>query len=151
MKGYPNLFFLPFFMIICISLLSGFSGTSEHAAVEKLLRERVDIMQGFYSNELGAEEAEKLLYKIEDQPLLASEIRDLRAFADTDIDMVKDIEIMTLEKVSDLYGRKSYQCEILWHMKSYSGDYIQSVDYNIVLKKGATGYKLSEFKTVAPN
>jgi hypothetical protein len=55
-----------------------------------------------------------------------------------------------LEQISGLYGYKSYRSEILWHMKGPEGDYIQSVDYNIVLKRTGSGYKLSELNAINP-
>lgn len=150
MKSYSNIFFLPFALIICIALFSGFAGSSENSTVEKLLIERVNILHGVYTFQITADEAEKLLYEIETQPLLASDIRDLRTFSATDMDMVLDMEIIAIEKVTDLYGRKSFRGEVLWHMRGYGGDYIQSVDYSIVMKKSTPNYKLSELLAISP-
>ena len=66
------------------------------------------------------------------------------------MDLVKDHEILVLEQTSDLLGYKSYRAEILWYMKGADGDYIQSIDYSIVLKRSGKGYKLSEFTPVSP-
>ena len=115
-----------------------------------MLKERTEILHKVYFRKIEPERGEVLLYEIETQPLLASDIKSLRAFVDTDLDPVKSMQILVLEQISGLYGYKSYRGEILWHMKGPDGDYVQSVDYNIVLKKSGSGYKLSEFNAITP-
>lgn len=150
MKYYLNVFLIPFMLVIFFTFFSGFSGTSDAILVEELLKERTEIFHKVYFHEIDAERGEKLLYEIETQPLLASDIKSLRAFVDTDMDPVKSMQILVLEQISGLYGYKSYRSEILWHMKGPEGDYIQSVDYNIVLKRTGSGYKLSELNAINP-
>ena len=150
MKTYSNLFLIPFVLIIFFSVFSGFTKISDSFLVEELIRERTNILHGVYFNEIQPEKGEQLLYEIETQPLLASDIKTLREYADTDMDLVKDLEILVLEQTSGLYGYKSYRADILWHMRGLDGDYIQSVDYGIVLKKSGSGYKLSEFNATNP-
>ncbi|HZK02166.1 MAG TPA: hypothetical protein VFC96_04805 [Anaerovoracaceae bacterium] len=150
MKGYSNLFLLPFILIICFTLFSGFSIESEQTMVERLLEERKDILHKVYFRQIDEKMGETLLYEIETQPLLTSDIRSLREYADTDMDVVEGMEILALEKVTDLYGRKSFRGDILWHMLGHDGKYVQSVEYSIVIEKAGTGCKLSEFRTIAP-
>ncbi|MGI6733104.1 MAG: hypothetical protein ACOX4J_02840 [Anaerovoracaceae bacterium] len=150
MRNYLNVFLLPFLLIIFFTFFSGFAGTQDSMLVEELLKERTEILHKVYFREIEPERGEVLLYEIETQPLLASDIKSLRAFVDTDLDPVKSMQILVLEQISGLYGYKSYRGEILWHMKGPDGDYVQSVDYNIVLKKSGSGYKLSEFNAITP-
>ena len=150
MKIYANLFLIPFILIIIFSVFSGFTRGSDSALVEELIRERTDILHKVYFQQIDPEKGEQLLYEIETQPLLASDIRTLRQFTDTDMDMIRDLEILVLEETSNLYGDKSYRSDILWYMKGLAGDYVQSVDYNILLKKSGDRYKLSEFTPIIP-
>lgn len=150
MKNYSNVFLIPFLLIIFFTIFSGFANASDTMLVEELLQKRTEILHKVYFQEIELERGERLLYEIETQPLLASDIKSLRAFVDTDIDPVKAMQILVLEQISGLYGYKSYRGEILWHLKGPEGDYIQSVDYNIVLKKSGSGYKLSEFNAINP-
>lgn len=150
MRNYSNLFFLPFALVVLFTLFSGFTNNSEYALVEKLLKERTDILHKVYFKQIDIETGEKLLYEIETPPILTWDIKEMRKYEDTDMDSVRDMEMLTLDKVSDLYGLKSYIGDILWHMQGPEGRYIQSVDYNIVLKGGRSGYKLSEFNSIEP-
>ncbi len=150
MKSYSNLFVIPFVLIIFFSVFSGFASAADSTSVERLLRERTNIMHKVFFNEITPEKGEELLYEIAAQPLLASDIRSLREYENTDMDLVRDMEILVLEQTSALYGYRSYRGEILWYMRGVNGDYIQSVDYNIVLKRSGSGYKLSEFTAVTP-
>lgn len=145
MKNYSRIFILPFFLIICFTLISGFSGSSNSFMVEELLKERTGILHKAYYKQITIKQAEDLLYDIETHPLLTADIRELRNYEDTDIDMVKDMNLLSLEKTSDIYGKKSYIGKIQWNMLGFEGNYIQAINYNIVIKSSATGYKLSEF------
>jgi hypothetical protein len=150
LKGYYKLFALPFILIISFTIFSGFPKMSEASLVEKLLKDRTETLHKVYFQQIDADTGEKLLYKIETQPLLTSDIEDLRKFQDTDMDVVKNMEILSIERTSDLYDRKSYKADILWHMQGIDGDYVQSIYYNVVIKKGGKSYKLSEFKPIIP-
>ncbi len=150
MKNYSNIFFLPFILIILLTLLAGFTNNSEYILIEKLLKERTDILHKVYFKQIDIETGEKLLYEIETPPILTWDIKEMRKYEDTDMDSVRDMELLALNKVSDLYGLKSYLADILWHMQGPEGRYIQSIDYNIVVKSGKTGYKLSEFNAISP-
>jgi len=150
MKTYANLFLIPFILVIVFSFFSGFTKGTDTYLVEELIKERTDILHKVYFHQIDPEKGEELLYEIETQPLLASDIRALRQFADTDMDMVRDLEILVLEQTSNLYGKKSYRGDILWYMRGPSGDYVQSIDYSILLKKSGNLYKLSEFTPVQP-
>ncbi len=150
MKTYANLFLIPFILVIVFSVFSGFTKGSDSSMVEELIRERTNILHQVYFHQINPQEGELLLYEIETQPLLASDIRTLRQYTDTDMDMIRDLEILVLEQTSNLYGVKSYRGDILWYMKGLAGDYVQSVDYNIMLKKSGNQYKLSEFTPIQP-
>jgi len=150
MKAHTNLFLIPFVMIICLSVFPGLANGSDNIPVEKLIQERTDTLKSVFFQQITSEKGEQLLFEIETQPILAEDIKSLRINKATEMDLVKDHEILVLEQTSDLLGYKSYRAEILWYMKGADGDYIQSIDYSIVLKRSGKGYKLSEFTPVSP-
>ncbi len=148
MKSFSHLLLIPFTLIIFFSVFSGFTPASDTMLVEELVHRRAEILQAVFFREMEPEKGEQLLYEILTQPLLASDVRNIRNSTDTDLDSVKDMEILMLEQTSGLYGNKSYRGQILWHMKGANGEYIQTVEYIIVLKKSLGEYKLSEFSPV---
>ncbi len=149
MRDYRNLLLLPFILIALFSVLSGFSDAADTSFAEELVKERANILSKVFFEQIDNDKAEDLLYEIETQPLLSSDIRSLREYDNTDIDIVKSMEILAMDKVSDIYGYRSYICDILWHMRGVEGDYVQSVDYNVVFKKTGSRYKISEFNPIA--
>jgi hypothetical protein len=146
MKNFSSLFIIPFSLIILLSIFSGFSsGNGDVSPVKELIKERTNIMQKMLLSQINLEKAEELLYEIETQPLLSSDIRSLRDYKDTDMDVVREMEVLALNPVSDIYGYKSFTGDVLWYMRGPDGDYVQSIDYNIVIKKTGKKYKISEF------
>jgi len=144
MKHYKNLFLFPFIIIISVTVLSGFGNNSNTGIVKDLMKERTSILQQTYYGELNSDIAEDKLSNIETQPLLESDILTLRAFKNTEIDMIRDMEIISLKRITKLYDYLSFHGTIRWHMSGLNGEYVETVDYCIVLKSFGRIYKISD-------
>lgn len=151
MKRYGNLFLVPFIIIIAIIVFSGFGHASNTGIVKDLLVERTSILQQSYYGQLEIGEAETRLYTIETQPLLESDILMLRNSDSTQIDVVRNMEVISIKQTTKLYDYLTFQGEIQWYMTGYNGDYIETVEYNIVLKTFGNSYKLSDLYPINPH
>lgn len=148
MKRYKKLFFFPFIIIIIITLFSGFGHNSNPQIMKELLEKRTSILQQSYFGQIKIEKAEEQLAEIETQPLLGSDIMNLRNKVPSEMDMIEDMKIDSLREITKFYSYLSYQSEITWYMKGLNSDYKQTIKYHIVLKNLDGKYKLSEFKPI---
>jgi hypothetical protein len=150
MKRFGNLFIVPFLIIICIIVFSGFGQSSNTAIAKDLLKERTSILQQAYYGQLDIDEVEERLYLIETQPLLESDILTLRNADSGQIDFIKKMEVISLKQTTKLYDYLSFQGQIKWYMTGLTGDYIETVEYAIVLKSYGRLYKISDLYPTNP-
>ncbi|MBQ9931877.1 MAG: hypothetical protein IJO79_05925 [Firmicutes bacterium] len=147
---YHKIFLFPSLVLLCGIFLSGFTAESDEALVRDLLLSRTLIMEQVLYGELSLEEGERRLAQIETQPLLKEDITAMRTWLDSDLDVVRRLKILSLEKRTGLYGYRAFDALILWEMRGVTGSYTETVEYNVVLKQSGDQYRISILEPLFP-
>lgn len=148
MRKYYKILILPAVLIIVAGVFSGFKEQSTETLVKELLEERTRILQQGYYEKMKKEDAEEALSKIETYPLLSEDLQGLRDVENTDLDVVKSMELKNARQKSKMFDYLSFHVEIRWYMSGPEGDYITEGAYSVVMKSLNEGesWKLSEFR-----
>lgn len=151
MKHYHKLFLIPCILILMLAFLSGFGPVVGHGGdpLDTLLEKRTGILQQTYYGHIAVEDAEPMLREVETQPLLNEDISHLREWEASQLDLVRKMEILERIKTAQIYDYLTYRVTIRWDMSGLSGNYRQTVEYFVVLKKSGSEYKLSEFTPIS--
>ncbi len=144
-KKYYNLLLLPAIAVILFSLLSGFTKTDEADIIEEMLRERTRILQDCYYGLTDIAQAEDALAEFETYPLLSEDIKSLREWEDTEVDIVEKMSFISMEKKHSIFGSDMYETEICWEVSGLGEDYTLRGNYHIVVKKENNQLFLSTF------
>ena len=131
--------------VIIISIFSGFTTSKQQGAVVNLLEQRTEILQQALFHEISVEDAENKLKKIETNPLLSEDIRNLRESNETDLDIIKNMNILQIEEERKILEYCTYDLNILWEMCGAESNYFLENKYSVVLKEVGGIYKLSNF------
>ncbi|QIB69398.1 hypothetical protein Ami103574_08685 [Aminipila butyrica] len=145
MKKYYHLLTFVAVIVIITSIFSGFTQPVEEDVVSKRLEQRTSILQKAFYNQITKEKAEAELEKIETYPILTDDIKQLRAWEDTEIDVVKKMSINAVKSEKNLLEYMTYRVDIMWEMSGLHEDYFMEGGYHVVLKKSDGQYKLSCF------
>lgn len=148
MKKYYHLFTFVAIIVIIISIFSGFSNPVEKDIVKDILEQRTNVMQKAFYNQITKEKAEEELEKIETYPIIAEDIKQLRQWDDTQLDVVKKMSFTKVEQEKNLLEYMTYRVDIIWEMSGLSEDYFTEGKYHVVLKKVNDQYKLSCFDVI---
>ncbi|WP_027398602.1 hypothetical protein [Anaerovorax odorimutans] len=146
MYKYYKLIMIPAIIVIVGVVFSGFSVQTHEKTVSDLLEERTSVLQNAYYCNMDKEKVVKLLKKIETYPLLSKDIDALQSIEDgCQIDVVKSMDIKTIERNVKMFNFISFDVDIDWSMSGLSGDYLTDGQYSVVIKSEGRNYKLSEF------
>ena len=140
-----NLVLIPAAAVIIIAVMSSFADQSSEIDIEKLLRQRTSILQGYYYGQISREVAEKRLLETETYPLVSDDIAKLNGFEDTEVDVVNSMEFIEIVKNKDFLSYQTYNVAISWQMTGLAEQYTMRGDYYVVLKNDGSGYKLAKF------
>lgn len=145
MKKYYNFLTLGAIIIIIVSVFSGFSNPAEEDIVKSILEQRTSIMQKAFYNQMTKENAETELEKIETYPIVTEDIKQLREWENTQLDVVKNMSFTNIKLEKKLLEYMTYRVDILWEMSGLSEEYFTECNYHVVFKKINNQYKLSCF------
>lgn len=148
MKKYYHLLTFGAIIVIIISVFSGFSNPVEENVVKDILEQRTSIMQKAFYNQITKEKAEADLEKIETYPIITDDIKQLRQWENTQIDVVKKMSFTNVKLEKNLLEYMTYRVDILWEMSGLSEDYFMEGNYHVVFKKNNDNYKLSCFDPI---
>ncbi len=148
MKKYYHLLTFGAIIVIIISVFSGFSNPVEEDIVKDILEQRTSIMQKAFYNQITKEKAEADLEKIETYPIITEDIKQLRQWENTQIDVVKEMSFTNVKLEKNLLEYMTYRVDILWEMSGLSEDYFMESKYHVVFKKNNDNYKLSCFDPI---
>ena len=140
---YHKIFLFPASIILCMILLSGFVMPDHEALVQDLLWERSLILEDYYYGKISLQEGQERLSSVETQPLLREDIAMMKAWENSDLDVIRGLKILSLEKRTGLYGYLAFDGVILWNMRGLTGSYTEVAEYNIVLKQSGEQYRIS--------
>ncbi|MBE6033920.1 MAG: hypothetical protein E7222_04385 [Clostridiales bacterium] len=148
MKKYYHLLTCCAVIVIIISIFSGFSNPVEEDIIKDILEQRTSIMQKAFYNQITKDKAESELEKIETYPIITEDIKQLRQWENTQLDIVKKMNITYIESEKSLLEFTTYRVNILWEMSGLSEEYFMEGDYHAVFKKINNQYKLSCFDPI---
>ena len=132
-------------IVIIISIFSGFTTNKEQEVVVNLLEQRTQILQQALFHEISIETAEDRLKNIETPPLLSEDIKSLREFDETDLDIIKNMTILQIDNERRILEYYTYDLNILWEMCGSESNYFLENNYYVVLKEIGGIHKLSNF------
>lgn len=112
-----------------------------------LLTQRIEIIESTAYGNLKYEQAVHLLNEISENPLLKTDLGFLKELelCPTEIDMIKDIEIIDIERLRIIDDIISISADIVWTVEGSEGPYIQNTDYYFEIKKNGNQYKLVDY------
>mgnify|MGYP000851660337 CR=1 FL=1 len=148
LKRRHNWLALPALLVIVFCFFSGFSSDVKPVSVSEKLIERTEIMQQCLEGTITYGEAEKQLSRIETQPLLAEDTKNLKNSVDTDFDTVHMMHIVSTEEKRDILGSRTYEIAVKWDMEGPDGRYVTEGTYNVVTQKTGQKYLLSKFDLI---
>ncbi|MGI6752496.1 MAG: hypothetical protein ACOX4U_07840 [Anaerovoracaceae bacterium] len=150
MKNYHRLFLIPCSLILCLAILAGFSPSSaaEDEPLEYLLERRTKIIQNAIYGNISKNEAEIMLREVETVPLLKKDIKSLYQWDSTRMDIVKKGRIIEKTETAQIYDYISYRILVRWEMAGAQGDYSQTQEYHMVIKKMGMEYRMSDFTPI---
>lgn len=131
--------------IVALALL-GAAWQPETEIVEEMLHQRTHIMENVLAGKLSYDAGKEQLKEIETGKLLNDDLENLLASEETDIDRVKKMEVLHIERTSRMYDRMSFQASIYWTCNGLSGKYEETAEYHVGVSKSAGKYKLISLK-----
>lgn len=114
--------------------LTGAAGTHEARTVKKLLEKRSTVMESVLFGEITYDEGERQLRQIEAGRLYTEDISALREYEDTDLERIRKMDIVSIEKKSRIYDRMTFCIKIEWtiagmdSVENITCDYLAGVD-----------------------
>ena len=133
-KRYIKLILITAAVCIIGLALTGAAGTHEARTVKKLLEKRSAVMESVLFGEITYEEGEKQLRQIETGRLYTKDISALREYEDTDLERIRKMDIVSIEKKSRIYDRMTFCIKIDWTIAGMDGvenitrEYLAGVD-----------------------
>lgn len=119
----------------------------ERIIVENLFKERAKLWNDLYSQDKNLEELKNQLRDIIAEPLLTFDLEVFESLEKypSDFDKINSLEIMKLGNIT--YGQKTMSADvtILWNMKGLKDDYLEQIQYRVVLLKDKGIWKLSDY------
>ncbi len=119
---------------------------NERILIENLLKKRMELWNQVYEGDIKLEFWVKQLEKIMADPLLSSDIKAFKEHKQlsTELDKVLDL---TVGHIKDIYyGRNKIVARVTinWTMKSLLSQYVEEIQYTIVIKQSDNEWKLCE-------
>lgn len=127
---------------IAVLGLLGAAWQPETTEVKMLLEKRTHIMENVLTGKITYEEGKQQLKEIESETLYRQDLENLRQYADTDVDRVENMQVVSIVKKDSIYGILAFQAEICWICRGYDGAYTQMGNYVVGVKKSMENYKL---------
>ena len=101
--------------------LTGAADTHDTRVVKKLLEKRSAVMESVLFGEITYDEGEKQLRQIEKGRLYTKDISALREYENTDLERIRKMDIVSIEKKSRIYDRMTFCIKIDWTVAGMDG------------------------------
>ncbi len=121
---------------------------TDRSAAEKLISERIIILNEYYSGETEAEEAERRLELIESGSLLREDRAMMKEFAKTDVERVPEHQVEITECETMQCGIVKGTAEISYRLEGVRGSSRQSAKYYFTGDKDEGEIKLTQLKKI---
>lgn len=138
-------------VLLIIFLTAGAAGkpADDNQVVKKLISERIEILNSYYSGNCNEEQSGEALRKIEKDSLLKNDIRLMAAYARTDIDQIADYRVRILSGRRTAYGIIKGKAEVKYLMKSTGGKIRQTHRYFFTAECGKSSkIKMTQFSII---
>lgn len=139
-------------MIVMAVILSGSAsglafGDRKEDTVRELVSRRTDAMSGYFASKLSYWEAGRQLREIEEGRLLEEDLKSMREYFRTDIEQVREYEILNVDFTVKKEDVLCAIVEIQWETEGLGGVECFSGDYSVICEKNqdAEVYKLVHF------
>lgn len=135
-------------VIVCIAMTVFAAATqdSETETIKMLLQKRTYVMENVLLGKITYDEGKKQLKEIESDKLYSNDIKALNEYKNTDFARTEKMEIIYLEKKSQIYDKSSYEGKIKW-TESYGREKsVETHIYEIGVSKKGDEYRLISFE-----
>ena len=126
--------------------LMGAAESRENGTVRKHLEKRSFIMENVLFGKITYEEGKEQLKKIEKDKLYSDDINALSEYRNTDLDKIERMDIIKLERKSNIYDRMTFYGKIKWTVSGMEGVYDETCEYHIGVDVDSGEYKLISFE-----
>lgn len=138
-------------VLLIIFLTAGVAAkpADDNQTVRKIISQRIEILNSYYSGEKNAEQAKEALQKIEKDSILKNDIRLMAAYANTDIDQIADYKVKILSGRRTGYGIIKGKAEVKYLMRSTGGRIRQTHRYFFTAELGKSSkVKMTQFNII---
>jgi len=133
-------------MIIIFTTTMGFSSSeNEEEIVAKLVTERIDAMNLYYSSQINEYEAKQRLKAVESGILLEDDIENLHTYFRTDIEEVKTYTFDEIDVTSSDSDVICAKVSIDWAVEGLAGSEAFCCCYSVICENEGEGFKLVQF------
>ncbi|MDO4545104.1 MAG: hypothetical protein Q4C25_03015 [Bacillota bacterium] len=134
--------------VLCVAGLglAGATEDKEAGAVKELMYQRTDIIENIMSGVLTYEEGKEQLRQVETGALYSRDLRTLKDYGASDYEKVRNMDIVSLEQMSNIYDSYTFVGEIEWTNEGYEGVYKERITYEIGLKEIKDEYRLTSLE-----
>ena len=101
---------------------------------------------GKCAGKITYEEGKEQLKKIEKDKLYSDDINALSEYRNTDLDKIERMDIIKLERKSNIYDRMTFYGKIKWTVSGMEGVYDETCEYHIGVDVDSGEYKLISFE-----
>lgn len=129
-------------------ILMGAASDTESASVKKLLEKRTAIMDNVLSGNITYEEGAGQLKRIEAGKLYNDDLQSMKKYMNTDIETVKEMEVIDIKKESQIYGTMTFSCEIRWVYEGINGTDEMICEYTAGVDRNGGDFRLVSFTAV---
>ena len=126
--------------------MTGFTNNRDKQEVENLLTKRTDIIQNVLLNKISYEEGEKELRKVETGKIYIDDCKLFDIYKNSDYDVVIDMEVKSIEQMSNVSDITTYLVTIEWTTSTYEGINYNRLAHYISLKECGEINKLVSFE-----
>ena len=139
-------------MIVMAAILSGSAsglafGDRKEDTVRELVSRRTDAMSGYFSSKLSYWEAGRQLRKMEEGRLLEEDLKNMREYFRTDIEQVREYEILNVNFTMKEEDILCATVEIQWETEGLDGVDCFTEFYSVICERNPEEdeYKLVHF------
>lgn len=126
---------------ITIFMLLGAAENPETKEVGRLLEKRTEIIEDMLFGNITYDEGGRQLREVEEGNLYRRDLENVKAYEDTDFEVVDKMDIVELEKEGQIYDVMNFKGKIKWTCSGYDGRYSTIERYRI-----GVSYKDGEYR-----
>lgn len=132
-------------LILSMTTAFAFAG-NEKDELHFLIAQRTEAMNGYFSSQLGYQQAKAMLQEVEADQLLARDLADLHAYFRTDIELIEQVEIEEIEITESDAQLLCARVRMNWQVAGMDGETETiSHTYSAIARRSEGSLKLVHF------